>query len=258
MRALISPWRSKTTKELAVALGMRHRYLRKIPEMVKNHENPDVVLNWGCMALRGLNVKSLVINRPSAVGLAADKRATFRELAKAKIPIPEWSLDKAEAMKWLDQSSVVCHTDARGHSAHGIVLISRGSADLPDAQLYTRYFPKKTEGRVLVVRPNQVEPATMFMEKRRVKPDRYGEFEIDKPDHFIRTHQRGWIFARDVPRNETACDLAISATRALGLDFCAVDILIKGDDIRVGEMNTAPGLEGASAEFMALNLRKFL
>lgn len=258
MRALISPWRSSTTTGLAKTLGLRHRFLRKIPQMVENHEHPDVILNWGCASFRGLTAKGRIINNPSAVVLASDKRATFRTLQKAQIPTPDWTLSKEEALPWLEKSSVVCHTDARGHSAHGITLVARGSTELPDAQLYTRYFPKKSEGRVLVVRPMAVEPATMFMEKRRVKPDRFSEFEIEKPDHFVRTHQRGWIFARDVERNEKACDLAISACRALGLDFAAVDVLIKEDDIRIGELNTAPGLEGSSADFMALNLRKFL
>lgn len=258
MRALISPWRSATTKGLATSLGLRHRFLRKIPEMVKQGEQPDLILNWGCASLKGLNSKGRIVNPTTSVILASDKRQTFKYLQKAGIPTPEWTLDKEIAFKWLETNSVVCHTDARGHSANGIILISKGSKDLPDAQLFTRYFPKLSEGRVLVVRPNAVAPATMFMEKKRVKPDRFEEFGVDKPDHFIRTHNRGWIFAREVPRNEIACDLAISACRALSLDFAAVDVLIKGDDVRVGELNTAPGLEGASAAFMVENLRKFL
>ncbi len=73
---------------------------------------------------------------------------------------------------------------------------------------------------------------------------------VDEPaDPWIRTHDRGWVYAtQGVVPNEEAQTLAVSALGRLGLDFGAVDIAIGKLGVAVLEVNSAPGLEGTTLE----------
>jgi D-alanine-D-alanine ligase-like ATP-grasp enzyme len=65
--------------------------------------------------------------------------------------------------------------------------------------------------------------------------------------NYVRSYENGWIFAReDVVRNPAAEAAAIAAVASLGLDFGAVDVILREGKAYVLEVNTAPGIEGAT------------
>ena len=258
MKLLISPWRSSTPRAIARYLGLR---LMKLDDVVSNHHS--IILNWGCSHLRGAASHKL-FNDPINVRMAANKYFTFRRLEQKDIPTLEFTKSREEAIVWNAKHSVICHSDVHGHSGSGLTRIEPKTQLnlIPFVEMYTKYFPKTREVRVLCIK-NGASYDTMFLEKKRILPERYAEFGLDgRPDWFIRTHENGWIFAREADCIPGVVELAQCAMGHLALDFGAVDVLTKPDgdkwDSRVGEINTAPGLEGQTLEFFKKGLHRLI
>jgi RimK-like ATP-grasp domain len=253
---MVSPWKGGTPRRLCKALDLT---LMSIQEMQERHRDSDkhrTLVNWGVSApFPGFGN---TLNRAPAVATAANKLATFRILKSAKIPTLEFTKDKNEALKWLEYASVICHTNLHGHGGSGLELVHKGGAELPPAKVYTKYFAKKTEARVHVIKGlSWVEH--LYLEKRRIGRERWAEFDIEEsPTTYIRTYENGWIFARNVVEDSHAVKLAMLTMECLHLDYAAVDIMRRGGTYVVGEVNTAPGLEGQSLEFYVNNLRKII
>lgn len=226
--------KSAAAKALAHSLGVK-----LMREDGPSKYKGGVVLNWG-NAKRPLTTHPITrwINKPEAVNLAIDKLRTFQALAKAKVLHVPFTTSKEDAAKWLAEGQTVFARTTKGHSGHGISVVTPDDT-LPDSPLYTCYVKKRKEFRVHVIFGKVVDIA----EKRRVK----GE----PADTLIRSHLRGWVFCRqDIVEPTTLRDTAIKAVAALGLDFGAVDIIWneKQDSCYVLEINTAPGIEGTTLE----------
>lgn len=85
----------------------------------------------------------------------------------------------------------------------------------------------------------------------------------DWADELIRSASHGWEFSEDIELHMVdAIDLissALSAVRALKLDFGAVDVAMTKDNIPVVfEVNTAPGLNDKRAKIYAKAINKWL
>lgn len=258
MKLFISPWKSSTPRTLSKSVGTRLRRLGEVEDL-----RVAAIVNWGCSALRGCSAP-IILNQPSHVQLAANKRSCLQALIANKVPTLEFTVQREIALDWNQKHSVIAHTDVRGHSGSGLQRVEPKSAmaALPYCELYTKYFQKDTEVRILCIK-NGAGYETMFLEKKRILPERYGEFGLEhKPDWFIRTHSNGWIFSREAKPIQETLQLAGNAMSILGLEFGAVDILVQkrdaGIDCRVGEVNTAPGLEGQTFEFFANGLNRLL
>lgn len=259
MNLFISPWKSYTPRALSSHLGTR---LKRLDEAFNLHVRS--IVNWGCSDLHGCAATS-VLNNPGAVRNASSKTKAFMTLTSNKVPTLVWTVSREVAMDWNKKSSIIAHTDVHGHSGAGLTRIGPEAVHtaVPYCELYTRYFQKDTEVRILCIKDGAAYE-TMFLEKKRILPDRYAEFGLEgKPDWFIRTHSNGWIFSREAEPIPDALGLARSACTVLGLDFAAVDILCKkrsdgGHDCKVGEINTAPGLEGATLEFFKTGLSRLI
>jgi hypothetical protein len=253
---MVSPWKGGTPRRLCNALGL----LLKTPNQLKlddpNKKSQRTLINWGCSVPYSSYGK--VLNTPPAVASASNKLTCFRILTDAHIPTLEFTVSKEVAKKWLPSASVIAHTDLHGHSGSGLQHIEKGATELPDAKVYTRYFAKKSECRVHVIR-GVTFVEHMYLEKKRISPDRYAEFGLtESPTTYIRTYENGWIFARDVIEDNEAIKLAYRTVETLRLDYAAVDIMKKGMTYVVGEVNTAPGLEGQALDFYVRNLRKLI
>jgi len=256
MPILLSPWKGGTPRKLCRELGM----LLRLPEEMKlidsQRNKHRTLVNWGVSTpFTGF---SHILNKAPAVATASNKLATFRILKDAGIPTLEFTTDRAEAVKWLVNSSVFCHTQLHGHGGSGLKLVLKGETELSSAKVYTKNFPKSVESRTHVIKGLSFVHH-MYVEKKRVGPDRYEDFGLDeKPDNYIRTYDNGWIFARNVVEDGHAVKLAMQVMDCLQLDYAAVDIMRKGGKWVVGEVNTAPGLEGQSLKFYVENLRKII
>ncbi|PZQ78033.1 hypothetical protein FBPa8_0029 [Pseudomonas phage vB_PaeP_FBPa8] len=206
--------------------------------------SPDkVVINWGSSNLPEEVLKCTVVNTSVAVSRAANKRSFFEAMV-GHARTPEFTTDKAEALKWVDDgNTVVCRTLLNANSGKGIVLVEPGGGELVDAPLYTKYVPKKQEWRIHVFRGECVD----IQRKARKK-----DVPNDEVNWKIRNIGGGFIFARNegIKPHEDIIEQAIKAVEACGLDFGAADVIFneKEQQAYVLEVNTAPGVDGTTLE----------
>lgn len=209
----------------------------------------SLIVNYGTTTPIRAKRGARVLNKPDNVRHAADKLATFRLLTtdgRGQIPTVEWTEDREVALGWLKAgTSVVVRKLLRASEGRGIEIVKweewkaagKPANALPQAPLYTRYFPKVKEVRVHVL----CGKVLAYAEKKRKR----GE----EADNWVRSHSKGWIFAtQGVQPLPAATEAALLAVRRLGLDFGAVDIAVSRDRVAVLEVNTGPGLEGSTLE----------
>lgn len=265
---ILSPWRGGTPRRLAKALGLILRTPDMMREDIERYESLKnkklvhlkpikTIVNWGCSCPTPMGDK--VLNRAPAVAAASNKLRTFKILHEKKIPTLEYTKERKIAEEWHQNHSVIAHVDVHGHSGSGLVLWKKeDTSKCPEAQVYTKYFPKKTECRIHVIRTADGFKH-MYLEKRRIRKERYADFGLtDTPDTYIRTYENGWIFARQVEEDVTAVALAKITMSTLLLDYAAVDILKRNNQYLIGEVNTAPGLEGESLQFYIDHLKTMI
>lgn len=206
----------------------------------------DYLINWGCSHLTGSLAVLKVINKPLAVGCAANKHAAFTAMTTDGVNCVPWTTMKDIAEQWLADFDVVVRNKLTGHSGDGIVILERGTAEVPNAPLYTKYINKAYEYRVHVV-----GGAVVDVQRKIRDPER------EPTTWKVRSHANGFIFARnDVVLPSQAASLAVQATSACGLDFGAVDIILDKSGVAyVLEINTAPGLEGKTVESYVNSLK---
>lgn len=229
---------SESAKALAQALGIKRLKL----EGSKWKPRPnDVVINWGSRKDHPAFNAGIVLNRPDKVELASNKIKAFERFKECQIKSPEFSLDKKDAIKWIENGKkVVCRTVLNGHSGEGVV-IAETEDQIVDAPLYTSYIPKKDEYRVHVM-----DTRPFFIQRKA----RVREVPDDEVNWQVRNLKGGFIYAnQNIEPPIGVEDAAVKAVLALGLDFGAVDILVtnKGN-VFVLEVNTACGLAGTTLE----------
>jgi len=237
---------SKSAKALSEALGIKR--IRHNGRYV--HRNGNRILNWGCGALPNVITNDNgFINSPRKVEIAGNKLLAFRAM-DGLVAIPEYTTSKAKVREWQQAGDrVVVRKLLRGSGGDGIVLLETDD-DIPNAPLYTRYVKKRDEYRVHVVDGQVIDFA-----KKMVREGSEGN------NFQVRNFHNGWIFARggaELP--EDVLQQSFKAIAALGLDFGAVDV---GYNVREGkatvyEVNTAPGLEGATITSYATAFRRLL
>lgn len=216
----------------------------------------DVIVNWGShtyphtdWAVRG--TAPIYVNPPAAVWRARNKAAAFAEFDKAGVPTLEWTVHPDIAEGWLrDGDSVVVRHTATGQAGAGIELITPDvQTHVPPAPLYTKYAKKRDEYRIHVWGDDLLD----IQQKRKRR-----ETDVDSR---IRSYDNGWVFCREgVVCPEAVSKAAVAAVKALGLDFGAVDVGWNDHYRRaiVFEVNTAPGLEGATLEKYANKIKELV
>lgn len=187
-----------------------------------------------------------MVNHPSNVAIAANKRSTFQLLKEHNVSIPEYTAERETALGWIQAGNlVVCRTLLSSHSGRGIVL-SDSVDNLVPAPLYSLYVKKKHEFRVHVINGRVVD-----VQQKRRRSDQVGTGSINNQ---IRNHANGWIYAREnIEEPEDLRSSAVAAVSALGLDFGAVDIVWNAhrNKCYVLEVNSAPGLDGSTVGIYA-------
>lgn len=255
MKMIFFPYKlgSQGCKELAKALSCKRVRANGTFKPTPKH----LVVNWGnSVSPKWTNPDTKWLNKPEAVANATNKLKAFK-LLEGKVSIPPWTTDVKKAQEWINSGlEVVSRHYLSASGGRGITLCGdghdgRASARLPVSDpLFVAYVKKKAEYRVAVAHGEVID----------VTQKKHPQGSKDH-DSKIRSHDRGWIFARDgVEAPAQVTSLAVDAVKILGLDFGAVDVIYNGkqDKAYVLEVNTAPGLEGTSVEKYAVAFRRLL
>jgi hypothetical protein len=201
----------------------------------------DLIINWGNTNAPSFGESDL--NKYEAVARACNKVEALTTMREAGVRTVEFTLDKEEAQRWVDEGhTVYARTLTRANSGRGIVIVS-GDDELPNAPLYSKGIVSDIEYRVHVFRGVAID----YTKKIPLESS-----NLTIAESKIKSHSRGWTFARNVETRPSVQEEAIKAVNALGLDFGAVDIIINPNNKNrphVLEVNTSPGLEAGSRTF---------
>lgn len=204
----------------------------------------DVVINYGNRRYdTNFFGQATVLNPVAALNRAANKLQAFNTLSQAGVPTVEYTIQQQIAQTWVNEGAVVyARTVLNGHSGGGIVVHTAENSTVGAAPLYTKGITaQRREWRVHVF-----EGKISYVQLKR-RRNGYREDPNYRED--VRNHSTGWIYATaDITPSDAVLRAAFDAVTALGLNFGAVDLISRGDEAWVLEVNTAPGLTGTTLE----------
>lgn len=230
----------------------------------------DLVVNWGNGTI-GEEVwnrvvhESYFVNHPTDLVKASNKLKALLTMEAAGVPLVEYTNQKDVAEVWLEEGSLVyARTKLQGHSGEGIVGVHKTPANiqaagaafpitnvLPNAPLYTKGITaQRREFRFHVF-----NGVVVYVQQKK-RTNNYQE----NPNYsnVVRNYHTGWIYAtNEVRPNGASLEAAKKAVESLNLTFGAVDIITRGEDAWVLEVNTAPGLQGTTLEVYADAVENF-
>ena len=219
------------------------------------------VINWGSSEVPANYLRGgRVLNKPDVVGLCSNKRDFFNKYAGEEYLVPA-TTRLTEALEWVKEGkTVVCRTKLTGHSGEGIIIYTPekllADEKMPEAPLYTMYKKKKHEFRLHIVNGEVIDSQRKVLRTDDDRPE--------TPDFHIRTHNNGFIFARndksldDEEMMKIVEDATLACFNDSGLDFGAIDVIYNSKEKKayILEINTAPGLTGTTLENYAEAFKK--
>lgn len=241
MRIILYPYKMKSKSAMRLQkylLDEGVSCLRVYPDGEYTPRRDDLIVGWGAgnTPAWARSVRGTYLNKSGAVSAAVDKLLSFQKFARNEVSCVPFSVNKRDAVEWIKAGAkVVLRKTTEGRDGEGIDLVDN-MYDFWDkeAPLYTKFISDTTEYRVHIFRGNVID----VQEKR----PREGSRQINP---LLRTTSGGWGLYRGNVRCPQVCqNSAITAVRALGLDFGAVDVLSAraGNAAHVLEVNTAPEL----------------
>lgn len=248
-------------KNALVALGVSVSIVRNDRPPQRRLASDRRTIKWGSFtrSIDVANEDQIVNNHAGQASL--NKKRCFELLQQAHVPIPEFTSSRAAAEQWIrDGFRAYERHSLTGSGGEGIVVaetLSELSAG--NAPLYTQGVKgKRHEYRIHVFNLNGVQRVFIQQKMRRE-----GFAENPNYSSTVRNLENGWIFANQnvvAPRQATL-DAAVAACAALHLNFGAVDVIeqekTNGFSV-VLEINTAPGLAGATVNFYAESIKAAL
>lgn len=173
--------------------------------------------------INALSVENRVINSPLAIFTCASKVKTSTLLVQKGIPTPEtcFTRSKETASAFLSRHGRIVSKPVYGYDGHGIVLVGSPDDLGPPPYYLQEYVPNDRDFRVFVIDGEAVGAI---------------ERVSDTLAHNI--HQGGT--GRSIEIDTRMADLAVAAARAVGVDYGGVDLLRRGDDYCVLEVNGTP------------------
>ncbi len=240
MSTTILPWmKGLASARLLREAGCKLRYGTSNPKA-------GVATSWGCRTAPPWADRMKWINHPSGVRHVSDKLA-WSQLGLG----PESTTSIVTAKQWASEvgEKVVCRTVLNGRSGEGIV-IARNAEQVVDAPLYTQYFKKDREYRVVF------SPVTgvVYKASKRLRPNT----ELERDALLVRTLANGFTYQVEHELLPLAVCCVIRVVGAqlseqCGLNLLAYDVAYNSGEDRavVIEANTAWGMNEYSAELTA-------
>jgi hypothetical protein len=238
LRIFIKQYRpSNGAKALRLALGSNVKLIKCHNSNYRHNQRRHFVINWGASSV-GHRVD---LNQPEAVAKASNKLDTFRCLFRClestySLCNIEYTTSKDVASSW--NTKVFVRHKLSASSGDGIQICQAGDA-LPDAPLYTKAVEGGSEYRIHASKDGELS----FIQQKKKRRG------LPKAD--IKNLENGYVFVvHDIDASEDDISLlkrvGKEAVTALGLDFGAIDCILKDGKVYILEVNTAPGLDGES------------
>jgi hypothetical protein len=187
----------------------------------------DAVFNYGSSARHIYPPK--VINSPAAVALCVNKISTLKRVSHGI----EWTQDKAQALKWMEQDDyVVCRETQVGSRSKGIIIASTlEDFEAAPASFWTRYFGHDHEVRINIFRGKIL---TVY------------EKVVDETGEFF-----SFNLMEVTGEHHQVDEMIQSITNNIGIDFYGMDILVNSEGTaRLLEVNSGPSLMQDTADVL--------
>ena len=230
---------SESAKAIANRLGSLRVFSNRNYKPKVDH----LVVNWGNSNLPDWwNNTFHYLNHPNSVRNAVNKLRTLEVLAEKQVPHIPYVTHYGMAETWIEEGYTVYERhQLEGNSGNGIRVVRELTELDHSAPLYTKGVKAKAEYRVHVFNGEVID----YIKKLRTREDEPTQEESD-----VRSHNNGWIFAREgIDRLERVEQLAIDCVKALDLDFAGVDIIMDQEGgVKVLEVNTACGVVGTTLD----------
>lgn len=247
MTIFLFPWHQRSRGASVISAGLpAKRILREKSNFVGAEDK--VVINWGCSELPDEVRKCRIVNTSGLVARVIDKLQFFKHQATGPARIPEFTEDPDVAISWATSGVTVCaRKTTKGRGGEGIVFFDE-TEDFVNAPLFTKYIPKKEEYRVHFAFGKQIDVQRKVLGS--TMPD---GTPVDKStvDWRVRNHASGFIFQRNniFPPADVLKQAELAFIHSK-LHFGAVDVIYnsKADEAYVLEINTSPGIEGATVD----------
>jgi len=188
--------------------------------------------------LTALENCNLVVNSPSAIAICASKAQTTARLIHNNIPTPETlftgSLKKAE--EFLNIHKKIVYKPLYGYDGNGIYPLT-SMEEMGKYPYYLQEFVNNTHDfRVFVLNGKAI-----------------GAIQRSSDSFAHNIHQGGTGKAIEIP--DKMAEIAISAAKAIGIDYCGVDLLPVDGGFTVLEVNGTPNWHCMSAPIPKLIAR---
>ncbi|MBN2733435.1 MAG: RimK family alpha-L-glutamate ligase [Methanomicrobiaceae archaeon] len=175
--------------------------------------------------ISALNIKNRVVNSPEAIAICASKVQTTARLIKKGVKTPEtiFSGSKDEVNSFLEKHGKVVYKPVYGFDGNGIYPFTDISELKENSPYYIQeYIKNNCDYRIFVIDGRAVGAI------KRVS---------DTFAHNI--HQGGCgVALKEIP--EEMAETASQAAKAIGIDYCGVDLLLDKDSYTVLEVNGTP------------------
>lgn len=215
------------------------------------------LIRWGNSQFPSFDYDCAVLNKAQAIADTVNREHVFRRCNDSGCRVPQWSRNcgptwhrspeadpyyvaEGNDPEWLWRTRY----GARGRDIHALV---RGT-EIPDilGGMVVKYMRADHEVRVHIMHGKSIGMQLKY----------HPAGELAAQNHpIIRSRTNGWRMKMLAKRlagelninRQKVRDLAKKAARTLGLHFAAVDILVKGTNVWLLEINTGPGLGHAEA-----------
>lgn len=219
---------------------MNDQHLRINPRIRYNY-----LFNWAYV--RNVpNGFTRVLNNPSNVGISSSKGSFRKKLYDNGLTMPTWNISRASQVdEMVDSFSYDKQYIMRPQSHYGgkdlrVIIPDECNIDTLRSALKTtvlrefggsyyvsEFIEKDKEFRVFVL-----DGKIVFVVEKIVNDTSVVAWNVEQGGRFENVRFGEW--------NKVVCEKSIDAIKLAGLDFGAVDVMIKGDDVYILEVNTSP------------------
>ncbi|KAF1079054.1 RimK family alpha-L-glutamate ligase [Methanogenium sp. MK-MG] len=186
--------------------------------------------------ISALGLTNRMVNDPYAIAVCASKAQTTARLLAAGVPTPKtiFTGSLTEAERFLSRHKMAVYKPLYGYDGNGIFPFT-DTSELPEGPYYLQeYIENDRDYRVFVIDGVAVGAI------------------VRVSDTFAHNIHQGGTGAALMDLPDAMKEVAGAAARAVGIDYCGVDLLERGNSYTVLEVNGTPNWHCMEAPIPAL------